>query len=363
MLGSKIKNIIIIFFLVTLIILSSGCIKTNQENDNFNVKTLVKSEKYLEPIAFSPDGNKILYIQKFDKFHKDSSLTSSNNSTWIWLIDTNGNNNELITECYWHPYDLQFSPDGSKILYVDGNEEFHQPNDIWLMDLIKKENKKLCSARNAIFTSDGQKIIYVADGIWMMNINGSNKIKITDKGLDPYISPDGKMITYSSDECNCHNSSYFLDNHDIYIMNIDGSNHIQLTNNTFPDHSPIFSPKGNYVMFQSNKDSQETWLINISSLELFQLEDDDCISREFTISPNQKMIVYEKSKMGSANDPSDISVMNWNMDKSNKLTDGGLNFKPIFNNDGTKIVYHHMNDWGEEHTLRIIQDKNGKWGL
>ena len=151
-------------------------------------------------------------------------------------------------------------------------------------------------------------------------------------------------------------------------MDIDGKNNICLTNSSYRKYDLKFLPKGDYVFFQSEQLSSpyviyKSWLLNINTQQLTQLDNKNNNYTDFSISPDQTKILYVGAKERSANEPIDIYVMNWNMDKSKKITNGGINYNPIFNNDGTKIVYRHMNDWNEKYEIRLKEDKNGNWGL
>jgi TolB protein len=74
------------------------------------------------------------------------------------------------------------------------------------------------------------------DQIYIMNGDGSNQINLTNNGshnISPVFSPDGSKIAFES----------FRDgNCEIYIMDIDGSNQTNLTNNESWDDSPVFQP-------------------------------------------------------------------------------------------------------------------------
>ena len=58
------------------------------------------------------------------------------------------------------------------------------------------EFKYICDGIMADVSSDGAKIAYINKGIWIANINGTNKKRINDNGLSPLWSPDGKMIAF-----------------------------------------------------------------------------------------------------------------------------------------------------------------------
>lgn len=98
----------------------------------------------------------------------------------------------------------RWSPDGSKIIYS-----------------------------RAVPNSAGQKVM----NLFLMNADGTGVIKITNNTLglftyaDPYISPDGTKIVYTSSRdrqfTSTPQTSYLTD---VYTCNIDGSNETRVTN-------------------------------------------------------------------------------------------------------------------------------------
>ena len=70
--------------------------------------------------------------------------------------------------------------------------------------------------------------------IYMMNSDGSNKVKVTNNGggdHNPSYSPDGTRIVFESFRNN---------NAEIYVMNVDGTNQTNLSNHNGSDLSPTW---------------------------------------------------------------------------------------------------------------------------
>jgi TolB protein len=87
-----------------------------------------------------------------------------------------------------------------------------------------------------------------------MNIEGSGETQLT-QNTDYEIfsarwSPDGKWITYASNE---GLDSQQRHNLDIWLMTPDGSKRTQLTTNGSYDDSPCWDSKGEYIYFRSNR--------------------------------------------------------------------------------------------------------------
>ena len=159
--------------------------------------------------SWSPDGKKIVYIQ--GGFRSD---------VWdIWLINSDGTGSpERITDggfCMWPSW----SPDGKRISYVS-KDEVSGLNNLWVInsDGSGVPLKILSNVANwhndaivmltTSWSPDGSKICYIHGEneenlqIWIVNSNGSGTPEqiITDRNFSiwPTWSPDGTKLVYSS---------------------------------------------------------------------------------------------------------------------------------------------------------------------
>jgi len=170
--------------------------------------------------SFSPDGSKIAFWRS----HR-TPLTlptghhlSENWDLDIYTMNTDGTNEKRIT---LEKYNLKmfillspphFSPDGKKIVFsayprdrANGNS-----NQIYLLDADgrtkpKSITKGPCEHIWPSFSPDGSKITYVErcnfleSEIWVMEADGSHRIQLTNskfKKESPVFSPDGKKIYF-----------------------------------------------------------------------------------------------------------------------------------------------------------------------
>jgi len=126
--------------------------------------------------------------------------------------------------------------------------------DMWLysmprLRMAQKYLAKLATFGTGIecakyFTHDGNYVIYeqgrihdvnFPEGIYIVDIEGSNPILLSPSDGHPSLSPDGLKIAFRS------NREDFL-NHDLYEMNIDGTDQVRLTDSTSFDQWPIYQP-------------------------------------------------------------------------------------------------------------------------
>jgi dipeptidyl aminopeptidase/acylaminoacyl peptidase len=108
------------------------------------------------------------------------------------------------------------------------------------------------------WSPDGTKIVYDSEspsgsgdqGIWVVNADGSNAMKLIDDGSVPAWSPDGTEIAFARAD-----PGTFVPAGDdavgtalsIYVMDADGTNVRRLTSAEHSDYAPAWSPDGSRI--------------------------------------------------------------------------------------------------------------------
>ena len=130
--------------------------------------------------SFSPDGQTIVFTSERDGNRN------------IYIMNSDGANQERLTDHQSNDYEPIFSPDGQTIVFTserDGNKE------IYSIDIESKNLKNLSNNSgndwNARFYPDNNKIIFQStrDGNWeiyAMSLNGSNQKNITNHPSTDY---------------------------------------------------------------------------------------------------------------------------------------------------------------------------------
>ncbi|RLD80290.1 MAG: hypothetical protein DRJ10_07640, partial [Bacteroidetes bacterium] len=108
--------------------------------------------------------------------------------------------------------------------------------------------------------------------VYTMNIDGSDLLKINDKGADAcsFYHPDGKSLIWTSTRDNLEmnpgnysNPKDYPQGAELYTSDLDGSNVKRLTNNKYYDAEVAYSPDGSLILFGRQIDGKmDLWLMD-----------------------------------------------------------------------------------------------------
>jgi eukaryotic-like serine/threonine-protein kinase len=100
---------------------------------------------------------------------------------------------------------ISWTPDGRMVFVLHSGKR----GDIWIMNADGNNRRQLTTGdgnnHNPVVTPDGQHIVFTSSrsgqrNVWRMNIDGTDPQRLTDSLLDflPAVSPDGQWVVYSS---------------------------------------------------------------------------------------------------------------------------------------------------------------------
>ena len=163
----------------------------------------------------------------------------------IFTINSDGSDRTRLTNSGNARFPF-FSPDGKKIAFYQSGGIYLMNSDGSNQTFLTSSSSPQDSSFGSSWSPDGRKIAFHCNGICIINADGSNRIQISSNPADtmPDWSPNGAKIAFTKTDLTFN----FL-KHEIYIMDVDGSNQIRLTTNNLPDDGPFWSPDGTKLAF------------------------------------------------------------------------------------------------------------------
>lgn len=238
----------------------------------------------------------------------------------------------------------------------------------------------------AYFSPDSKRLIFqtrrgddVCDKIWMMNVDGSNKHRVSpDHGAHTcsFFVPGGSIVFASTShlpgQCPPRPDSHGhymwpLYPYDVFIAREDGSQLRRLTDNPAYDAEPVVSADGKRIVFGSQRESDfDIYVMDIDGSNLRRLTNRVGYDGGPWFSPDASKIVWRAWYPQSGDEqrrwrecmhnnyivpfPLDIWVMDADGGNKTRLTDNGAtNWAPSWHPDGRHLVFaSNMDDWHED---------------
>jgi TolB protein len=200
-------------------------------------------------VAWSPDGQKMLF-ERPNPRHPWGPVPGDFAED-LHSINADGSGQRRLTSNPARDKDPVWSPDGRQIA-------FPREHDLWLMNPDGSGQRSLTPAAHlwsggAAWSPDGRKLALTrrarkwgAGGsahVYVMNADGSEPRRLTQRGGSPAWSPDGRKIAFDGGH------RYRMDPtppHGIFVMNADGSEQRKLTQS---GGSPAWSSDGKMIAF------------------------------------------------------------------------------------------------------------------
>lgn len=259
----------------------------------------------------------------------------------------------------------------------DNAEAYFSPNGEQLC--FQSNNKNWGVQCDQIFKMEIDKAIQDTNYFPKMVSNGAGRTTCS------YYMPDGIEILYAStqlggSECpkETHIPGKYLwsihNTYDIFVTSKVGNTKIQLTNQNGYDAEATVSPKGDKIVFTSDRSGDlELWIMDIDGQNQKQLTHDLGYDGGAFFSPDGKKLVYRASRPKTEDEkkeyksllrqglvaPTNMEIYVCDIDGSNskQITNlGKANWAPFFHPSGKKIIFssNHKSQKGFDFQLYLI---------
>ncbi len=210
--------------------------------------------------SLAPDGNKIVYTQYVPLlWHSDLRALPPISEGTVYVADVNDPANRIALHTRTAGVgagDMEWSPDSSRLIYnwerlklpdsfciyytYYGNGCWlYEEDEYWLASVDGNTLVQLDGDAPMQWSPDGSKILF-ADGD-VVDADGNNRVNASLAfGGHPVWSPDSSQFLVSSGQSG---------DREIYVVNADGSGVTNLTNDAAEDWSPVWSPDGSRIAF------------------------------------------------------------------------------------------------------------------
>jgi Tol biopolymer transport system component len=199
--------------------------------DGSDLRKIGSTEHYDAEATIAPDGSRIVFTST-----RDGDLE-------IYTMAADGSDVRRLTHEPGYDGGAFFSPDGRKIVYRARHPE---------------SAEELADYRRLL---DQALIRPSRLDIYVMNADGSNRIRVTDNGaanFAPYMHPDGERIIFSSNMDDPEGRDF-----ELYMIRVDGSGLERITHSPDFDGFPMFTADGSRLVFASNRHQAQPGETNV----------------------------------------------------------------------------------------------------
>jgi Tol biopolymer transport system component/DNA-binding winged helix-turn-helix (wHTH) protein len=248
--------------------------------------------RFIKDVAWLPDGVGLVINGRDEASAPELAMQ-------IWRVPLTGGEARRITNDLNNYMRLGVSADGSTLMAL----QMQQTTSLWIAPA---ENPSAAAqvTHGTIDRRDGNlglsmtpdgRLIYVSDlsgkkDLWSINADGSGLRQLTDgshKDISPVVTPDGRYVIFESTRDGAHN---------IWRVDADGRNPTRLTRGSY-DAEPACSPDGKWVVYVSHEDPRVPKLrkVPVEGGEVIPLTDE--FAQHPAVSPDGKVIAYHRMDM------------------------------------------------------------------
>jgi Tol biopolymer transport system component len=198
----------------------------------------------------------------------------------IYAIDPDGKNEVRLTTnpgpngVYADNAAPRYNRDRTMIAFVSTKNNEHKLYNIFFMDLATLKTAQITSGNLDIssvdWSPDDSRLVFSCrddkghQQVHLVNLDGSGLTKLTEgpeENMNPLWSPRGDLIVFTR---------FMRDNKTSHIFTMDthGKNGVQLTTDETAHSNPSWSPDGSWIVYRCDLDTPHLRKINIDTREI-----------------------------------------------------------------------------------------------
>lgn len=221
-----------------------------------------ENDGQLDSYAVSPDGRMLAY-----------SATGNEGNDQVFVANLDGTGIRQVTHEARGAGGPDWSPDGTKIVYVDGDG---LSGDIFVLDLATGTTTQVTNESSGLgrshFSPDGSSIVYDAPipsvgwGIWIVPATGGRSRLLVGGGRvevvgDGILSPDGSQLAFVAEGSQGQGT-------EIWIGDADGSGLRPVARGHGENlWSPRWSPDGTRLVYFREDSSPDVFVVDVTTGE------------------------------------------------------------------------------------------------
>jgi len=303
----------------------------------------------------SPNGTHIVYTI----VHNDRSGLPY---TETRLMDVSTGQSSRLVDDNNPAAGTRWSPDGRSIAYF-GSAAGKSGLIVAKADGSSPEIVASIQSTNHSMPSTGERISWSPDGTKIAFVSATPRPEADDASGDPVV-----ITRYLYKPTASNGPSRFDDNRrsHVFVADLSTKQIRQMTDGIYYEHSVVWSPKGNEILFVSNRESDpdrffnyDIFTVRVADSTVHRLTNTESVEYRPVWSPDGTMIAYQGTKRGLSSSETtmeDTHIWIMNADGSNRrevgLTIDNRQGAPEWSPDGTSL-YFSVQDRGTSKLYRL----------